>query len=129
LKIVGGYFKGQRPYVIAFLGAFHGHTYGAMSLTASKPVQRRHFSPLVPEVIHMPFPHPVHCPFKASTQEECGEYALAFLEDWVFKRLVDPTEVSLVIVQPIQGIRSPAEELYTGVEKAHGGAWHLIRRG
>ncbi|ABO07938.1 acetyl ornithine aminotransferase family protein [Pyrobaculum calidifontis] len=103
LKIARGYFKGQRPYVIAFLGAFHGRTYGAMSLTASKPVQRRHFSPLVPGVIHAPFPHPVHCPFKASTPEECGEYALAFLEDWVFKRLVDPSEVSLVIVEPIQG--------------------------
>jgi len=103
LKIARGYFKGQRPYVIAFLGAFHGRTYGAMSLTASKPVQRRHFSPLVPGVIHAPFPHPVHCPFKASTPEECGEYALAFLEDWIFKRLVDPSEVSLVIVEPIQG--------------------------
>jgi len=103
LKIARGHFKGQRPYVIAFLGAFHGRTYGAMSLTASKPVQRRHFSPLVPGVIHAPFPHPVHCPFKASTPEECGEYALAFLEDWVFKRLVDPSEVSLVIVEPIQG--------------------------
>ena len=38
LKIARGYFRGQRPYVVAFLGAFHGNTYGAMSLTASKPV-------------------------------------------------------------------------------------------
>ncbi len=103
LKIARGYFKGQRPYVIAFMGAFHGRTYGSMSLSASKPVHRRHFSPLVPGVIHVPYPHPVHCPFKASTPEECGEYALAFLEDWVFKKLVDPSEVSLVIVEPVQG--------------------------
>jgi len=103
LKIARCYFKGQRPYVIAFLGAFHGRTYGSMSVTASKPVHRRHFSPLVPNVIHAPYPHPVHCPFKASTPEECGEYALAFIEDWILKRLVDPSEVSLVLIEPIQG--------------------------
>ncbi|AFA40330.1 4-aminobutyrate aminotransferase-related aminotransferase [Pyrobaculum oguniense TE7] len=103
LKIARGYFKGQRPYVIAFLGAFHGRTYGSMSLSASKTVHRRHFSPLVPGIIHAPFPHPVHCPFKASTAEECGEYALEFLEEWIFRRLVDPSEVALVIMEPVQG--------------------------
>ena len=30
-----------RQKIVAFYGAFHGRTYGAMSLTASKPVQRR----------------------------------------------------------------------------------------
>ncbi|MEZ0319439.1 MAG: acetyl ornithine aminotransferase family protein [Pyrobaculum sp.] len=103
LKIARGYFKGQRPYVIAFLGAFHGRTYGSMSLSASKPVHRRYFSPLVPGVIHVPYPHPVHCPFKARDPEECGEYALSFLEEWVFKRLVSPDEVALVVIEPVQG--------------------------
>jgi uncharacterized membrane protein YbjE (DUF340 family) len=46
---------------VAFLGAFHGRSYGSMSVTASKPVHRRHFSPLVPIVLHAPYPHPVHC--------------------------------------------------------------------
>ncbi|MEM1662514.1 MAG: acetyl ornithine aminotransferase family protein [Pyrobaculum sp.] len=103
LKIARGYFKGQRPYVVAFLGAFHGRTYGSMSISASKPIHRRHFSPLLPNVIHVPYPHPVRCPFKAETLEECGEYAISYLEDWVFKRLVDPTEVSVVLLEPIQG--------------------------
>ncbi|MEM1598439.1 MAG: acetyl ornithine aminotransferase family protein [Pyrobaculum sp.] len=103
LKIARGYFKGQRPYVVAFLGAFHGRTYGSMSLSASKPVHRRYFSPLVPGVVHVPYPHPVHCPFKARDPEECGEYALSFLEEWVFRRLVSPDEVALVIIEPVQG--------------------------
>ncbi|MFN7106276.1 MAG: acetyl ornithine aminotransferase family protein [Pyrobaculum sp.] len=103
LKIARGYFKGQRPYVVAFLGAFHGRTYGSMSLTASKTIQRKYFSPLVPAVIHAPYPHPLRCPFKASTPEECGEYALSFLEDWIFARLVDPDEVALVLIEPILG--------------------------
>src|SRR5436305_7621773 len=42
----------RRPRVIAFHGAFHGRTYGAMSLSGSKPMQRRGFSPLVPEIHH-----------------------------------------------------------------------------
>ena len=45
-----------RPHVIAFYGAFHGRTLGALSLTASKPVQRRGFLPLVPEVTHVEYP-------------------------------------------------------------------------
>ncbi len=41
-----------RPRVVAFLKAFHGRTFGAMSLSASKPIHRRGFAPLVPEVQH-----------------------------------------------------------------------------
>jgi 4-aminobutyrate aminotransferase len=47
-----------RPGILAYIGAFHGRTMGAVSLTASKPYQRRKFSPLVPGVIHIPFPNP-----------------------------------------------------------------------
>src|SRR5229473_132152 len=45
-----------RSRVIAFFGAFHGRTYGAMSLSGSKLVHRRGFSPLVPDIHHVPFP-------------------------------------------------------------------------
>ena len=44
----------ERQQVIAFLGAFHGRTMGALSLTASKPQQKRRFAPLVPGVTHVP---------------------------------------------------------------------------
>ena len=103
VKVARGYFKGGRQYVIAFLGAFHGRTMGALSLTASKTVHRRGFSPLVPGVIHVPYPYPYRCPFKAETPEECGEAVLGYLEDWVLTKLVDPSEVALVILEPIQG--------------------------
>ena len=45
-----------RSRVIAFFGAFHGRTYGAMSLSGSKLVHRRGFSPLVPDIHHVAFP-------------------------------------------------------------------------
>src|SRR5712675_2098012 len=46
----------KRQNVIAFFGAFHGRTMGALSLTASKPQQRRRFAPLVPGVTHIQYP-------------------------------------------------------------------------
>ena len=46
----------KRQNIIAFFGAFHGRTMGALSLTASKPQQRRRFGPLMPGVTHVPYP-------------------------------------------------------------------------
>src|SRR5205823_13686249 len=45
-----------RSHALAFFGAFHGRTYGAMSLSGSKVVHRRGFSPLVPDIHHVPYP-------------------------------------------------------------------------
>ena len=45
-----------RQNIIAFLGAFHGRTMGAFSLTGSKPQQKRRFAPLVPGVTHVRYP-------------------------------------------------------------------------
>ena len=45
----------HRPYVVAFLGAFHGRTYGAVSLTASKAKYHAGFGPLLPGVFHAPY--------------------------------------------------------------------------
>ena len=103
IKIARGHFQGRRPYIIAFLGAFHGRTYGAMSLTASKPVQRKGFSPLVPGIIHVPYPYPYRCPFGDLEPRECGEATIGFIEDWILGRMVDPEEVALIIAEPIQG--------------------------
>ncbi|HXL17153.1 MAG TPA: aminotransferase class III-fold pyridoxal phosphate-dependent enzyme, partial [Streptosporangiaceae bacterium] len=43
-----------RPNVISFLGAFHGRTYGAVTLTASKAKYHQGFGPLLPGVFHAP---------------------------------------------------------------------------
>src|SRR3970282_2866130 len=43
-------FATKRPYVVAFLGAFHGRTYGSVSLTASKAKYHAGFAPLLPGI-------------------------------------------------------------------------------
>jgi 4-aminobutyrate aminotransferase len=94
-----------RQNVIAFLGAFHGRTMGALSLTASKPQQKRRFAPLVPGVTHIPYPYAYRgCP--NGTAEEQETFALGcarYIEDRLFKTMLPPEEVAAIFVEPIQG--------------------------
>ena len=91
-----------RQKVIAFYGAFHGRTYGAMSLTASKPVQRRGYAPLLPEVLHSHYAYCYRCPVNR-TPESCAIQCLDLLTETMFGTTVDPGEVAAVIVEPVQG--------------------------
>jgi 4-aminobutyrate aminotransferase len=81
-------FATKRPYVVAFLGAFHGRTYGAISLTASKAKYHAGFGPLLPGVFHAPFGH-------------VGD--LRWFDEVLFDKLAPASEVAAIIVEPIQG--------------------------
>ena len=91
-----------RQNIIAFLGAFHGRTMGAVSLTASKAVQRRGFGPLMPGVYHAFYPDPYRPPL-GSTAETCADACIDFIEHQLFTQLVAPDEVAAIVVEPIQG--------------------------
>jgi 4-aminobutyrate aminotransferase len=80
-------FATGRQYLVGFLGGFHGRTYGAVTLTASKSKYHAGFGPMLPGVYHVPF----------------GVQGLDELESRVFKRLVPANEVAAIIVEPIQG--------------------------
>jgi 4-aminobutyrate aminotransferase len=90
-----------RPYLLAFTGAFHGRSLGALSLTASKSAYRKGFAPLLPGVVHVPFPNPFRPPLGASP-EEVGEAVLAHLEH-LFATVLPPEEVAAFFLEPIQG--------------------------
>jgi len=86
-----------RQQIIAFFGSFHGRTMGALSLTASKPQQKRRFAPLVPGVTHASYPDV----YRNGEQD-----ALAcprFIEEKLFKTTVAPEEVAAIFVEPVQG--------------------------
>ena len=94
----------KRPHVIAFLGAFHGRTMGALSLTASKPQQKRRFAPMLPGVTHVRYPD-VYRSCMGGTQEAEG-FALGcarYIEEKLFKTILPPEEVAAIFVEPIQG--------------------------
>ena len=73
-----------RQYVIAMIGSIHGRSYGSVSLTASKARYRAGFGPLLPGVHHAVFGDRQHL-------------------DVLFERLVSPTEVAAIVVEPILG--------------------------
>ncbi|HEX2714388.1 MAG TPA: acetyl ornithine aminotransferase family protein [Candidatus Acidoferrales bacterium] len=92
----------RREKVIAFYGAFHGRTMGALSLTASKPVQRKGFGSLLAGVFHIPYAYSYRCPYGLQPESCCTECA-AMLERELFKKIVAPEEVAALFVEPIQG--------------------------
>ena len=93
-----------RQQVISFFGAFHGRTMGALSLTGSKPQQKRRFSPLVPGVTHIRYPYAYRGCTGGPQDEEAFSLGCArFIEEKLFKTILAPEEVAAIFVEPIQG--------------------------
>ena len=78
----------RRPYIVGFLGGFHGRTYGSVSLTASKAKYHAGFDPLLPGIHHAPYGH----------VED-----LKWFDEVLFERLVPANEVAAIVIEPIQG--------------------------
>src|SRR5438094_1138060 len=97
------YHTGRHRF-IAFTGAFHGRTFGSLSLTASKAVQRKGFGPLLSGVTHVPFTNPYRCPYPHPPGDcQCARLVVEFIEHQLFRTLVPPEEVAAIVVEPIQG--------------------------
>lgn len=92
----------QRELNLAFYGAFHGRTMGALSLTASKTIQRKHYNPLVPGITHIPYAYCYRCPYNLS-YPQCDLGCVKWVEDTLFRTSIPPEEVAAIIVEPIQG--------------------------
>ena len=91
-----------RDKFIAFLGGFHGRTMGALSLTARKATQRKGFGPLVPGVIHAPYPYCYRCPF-GKEPDGCAVECVRHIEETLFRTIAPPEEVAAIVVEPVQG--------------------------
>src|ERR1700741_1533619 len=107
-------FHTKRDKLIAFHGAFHGRTMGALSLTASRAVQRQGVGTLLSGVFHMPFPDTYRGTYGVRPEHASAD-CLSYLENELFRRRVDPDEVAGIFIEPIQGeggyLPAPAEFL------------------
>lgn len=92
----------KRPNIIAFHGAFHGRTIGALSLTASKYKQRRYFGPLMPNVYHVPYGYCYRCAYNLK-YSSCGIFCAEAIEKVLCQFLLSPDEIAAVFVEPILG--------------------------
>ncbi len=91
-----------REKIIAFYGGFHGRTMGALSLTARKAVQREGFGPLVPGVVHAPYPYCYRCPF-GKEPDSCAVECVKFIEETLLRTVAPAKEVAAIAVEPVQG--------------------------
>jgi 4-aminobutyrate aminotransferase len=95
-------YKTKRSRLIAYIGAFHGRTLGALSLTGSKIIQRQGFAPLLQGVTHIPYPYCYRCQF-GKKYGSCNLECFAHLEGILFQKTVPPSEVAAIFIEPIQG--------------------------
>ena len=91
-----------RDKLIAFYGSFHGRTLGALSLTARKAVQRAGFGPLLPGVVHAPYPNCYRCPY-GKEPAGCAVECVKFIEETLLKTVAPPEETAAIVVEPVQG--------------------------
>jgi 4-aminobutyrate aminotransferase len=92
----------RRELNIAFFGAFHGRTMGALSLTASKVIQKKHYYPFVPGITHIPYPDCYRCPYNLC-YPDCGAECAHWIEETLFRTTMPPEEVAAIFVETIQG--------------------------
>ena len=112
-------YQTTRDKIIAFQGAFHGRSMGALSMTASKATQRKGFGTLLAGVFHMPFPDTYRGAFGVRPENASAD-CLDYLENELFRRRVAPEDVAGIFIEPIQGeggyLPAPAEFLQ-GLER------------
>ncbi len=106
-----------RGKFISFFGGFHGRTMGALSLTASKYVQKKGFGALIPGVYHAPYPDSYRMNMEPV---QCAHHCLNYLEDTLFRTVLPPDEVAAIIVEPVQGEGGyvvPDRAFFTGLRE------------
>ena len=91
----------KRNLVLGFIGAFHGRTAGSLSLTASKAVQRKHYSAYLNNSYSIPFPYCYRCWYNM-TYPSCDLYCIRVVERY-FQHNVPPEDVAAFIFEPVQG--------------------------
>ncbi|RLC73521.1 MAG: aspartate aminotransferase family protein [Chloroflexi bacterium] len=92
----------RRPYIVAFAGAYHGVTYGALSISSYLPRMVKGFGPNLPGVYHFPYPYCYRCPF-GREHPDCDLACLRYMEEYAFKSYLPPEEVAAIIFEPIAG--------------------------
>ncbi|MCC6419188.1 MAG: aspartate aminotransferase family protein [Gemmataceae bacterium] len=94
------YYK-RKSEIIAFHGAFHGRTYGALSLM-TRSYARKGLYPMVPGMVHVPYAYCYRCPFD-KTYPDCGVACAKFVEYTIKGPATAVTEPAAVIVEAVLG--------------------------
>ncbi|MEA4992788.1 MAG: aspartate aminotransferase family protein [Oscillibacter sp.] len=91
----------QRPVIISMKNAFHGRTMATATITTSNAAYRKNYEPLMPSVYFAEYPYLFRTPYQMEDGKCPKEYFTQF--DDLFKKIVDPSMVAAIIMEPIQG--------------------------
>jgi 4-aminobutyrate aminotransferase len=108
----------KRPVLLTCMGAYHGGTMGALSLTVDSSDLRRNYSPFLPGVVTIPYASCYRCIF-GQEYPKCALVCINYIE-YIFKTVVKPEEVAAVFVEPIQahgGVIIPPAEYFSKLRK------------
>ena len=94
-------FVTKRQGIIAYTGAFHGRTMGAVSLTTSTAKYRRNYHPLLPSIFRTPYPYCYRCSL-GQRPDTCGMDCFEYLKK-MLRHEINPDEVAAVIIEPVLG--------------------------
>ncbi len=92
----------RAPAIIVFDYSFHGRTLLTMTMTSKHRPYKLWFHAYAPGIVRLPYPYTYRCPFKTDDPEECGEYAIEYLEH-ALKTYTDPEETAAIIIEPVMG--------------------------
>jgi 4-aminobutyrate aminotransferase len=92
-----------RSNFIGFTGAFHGRTMGAVTFTASKATYHSGFYPVMPGVVHAPFPNPYRPVLAQKPGEDYGETVVRYIDEQILGPILSAEAVAGVLVETIQG--------------------------
>ena len=113
----------QRKLFIAFISCFHGRTFGALSLTSSKPNQRSRLFPSMPGVEHVPYPNPYRNTWHIDGYEDPDELVnrvIEYIDENLFQHYVPADEVAAIVSEPIQcegGYLVPPKNFFKELQK------------
>lgn len=109
IKFARGYTG--RPYIVSFMDSYHGSTFGALTLSGVSLNMTRQMGPLLPDVIHVPYPD-LYRRLPGETEHDVAQRYFAEFKQ-PFESFLPADEVACVLIEPIQadgGIRKAPEE-------------------
>ncbi len=113
-----------RQYLVSFTGAYHGSTYGSMTLSAVTLNMTRKMGPLLPGIVKVPFPSPWY-KLKGESEADFIDRMFAAFK-LPFETYLPAEETAAILIEPIQGdggiVKTPPafmQKVYD-FAKAHG---------
>jgi 4-aminobutyrate aminotransferase len=95
--------KTERPFILTFLGQYHGESYGAQAVGSQASGYSRFMRELNNGYVHVPYPHPYRCPFHRRAEECDGVCVVDYIREQILTFLVTPDRIAGLMIEPIAG--------------------------